>query len=80
MRKNQPEETWVIYRAITMGEATGPQAVCGQLDWEKLERERPGAHALVKGGIANEGEAERLARGTSGDSKPRAAPRLPTGL
>jgi hypothetical protein len=34
-----------------------------------MERARPGYHTLVRSGITNEGEAERLARGTAGDSK-----------
>jgi hypothetical protein len=71
MRQNDREQTWVVYRSVVQGEASGPLAVCGQLDWEKMERDRPGAQTLVRGGITNEGEAERLARGTSGDSKPR---------
>ena len=43
-----------------------------------MERERPGHHTLILGGIANEGEAERLARSSSGygdSSKPSALKR-----
>ena len=66
------DETWVIYQAIISGVASGPQSVCTQKEWEKMEREHPGARSIIRGGISNEGEAERLARGTSGDKKPRA--------
>ncbi len=72
MKKSERDESWVIYRAITQGEAAGPQAVCEQTEWEKMVREHPGMHALVQAGIANEGAAERLARGTSGDARPKA--------
>ena len=36
-----------------------------------MERAQPGYHTLVLSGISNEGEAERLARGTSGDAAKR---------
>ena len=75
MRKNEQDEMWVIYQAISGGVVTGPLAVCSQNEWEKFERDHPGQRSLVQGGIANEGVAERLARGTSGDAKPRGIPR-----
>jgi len=34
-----------------------------------MERSNPGQQILVKRGIISEGEAERLARGVSGDPK-----------
>ena len=71
MRMRERGDTWVVYRVVVGGEATGPLAVCGQREWEEYELERPGARSLVEGGIENEGVAERLARGTSGDPKPR---------
>lgn len=63
--------TWVIYQAVVKGTAVGPNGVCEQAEWEAMERSRPGGHLLVQSGIASEGVAERLARGTSGDPKPR---------
>ena len=33
----------------------------------EMERAQPGHHKLIQAGILNEGEAERLARGTAGD-------------
>jgi hypothetical protein len=47
------------------------RAVCEQNEWDRMEATRPGHYTLIRGGITNEAEAEKLARGTSGDSKPR---------
>ena len=55
----------------TNGVISGPNAVCEQAEWDEMERLRPGAQSAVQFGIATEGLAERLARGTSGDPKPR---------
>lgn len=71
MRKLEKGETWVIFQAVVRGEAVGPNAVCEQAEWDEMERLRPGAQTIVQRGIATEGIAERLARGTSGDPKPR---------
>jgi hypothetical protein len=65
--------SWVVYRVTIKGQADGPNAVCEQAEWEAIERDRPGLHTLIRSGIASEGEAERLARGTSGDRAPRGA-------
>ena len=73
MRKLEQNKSWVIYQPLNKGEPAGPQAVCEQDEWEAMERQNPGGQTLVRGGITNEGEAERLARGTAGDPKPRAA-------
>jgi hypothetical protein len=73
MRKTNRFETWVVYRMTLRGEATGPNAICEQSEWDAMEKERPGYHTLIQAGITSEGEAERLARGTSGDPVPRAA-------
>jgi hypothetical protein len=53
------------------GGVSGPNAVCELAEWEAMERARPGAQCVVQLGIATEGMAERLARGTSGDPVPR---------
>ena len=60
---------WVVYLMPVSDGAV--RAVCEQREWERLEAARPGCYTLVTGGIASEGEGERLARGTSGDAKPR---------
>lgn len=71
--ENEPPraESWVVYQSAVRGQPTGPNAVCGQAEWEALEAKAPGANRLIRSGIRSEGEAERLARGTSGDPVPR---------
>jgi hypothetical protein len=69
---------WVVYQMTMHGKASGMSAVCEQAEWDAMELERPGYHTLILGGIANEGEAERLARSSSGygsTSKPSALQR-----
>jgi len=63
--------TWVVYVVPLGGGPGGPRAVCRQAEWEALERDRPGVYTLVRAGIPTEGEAERLARGSAGASRPR---------
>jgi hypothetical protein len=53
---------WVVYRMTIHGKNTGMNAVCEQGEWEVMERANPGYHTLVRAGIPNEAEAERLAR------------------
>ena len=47
------------------------RAVCDRREWDAMERQRPGFYTLIRADIGNEGEAERLARGASGDSLSR---------
>ena len=54
--------TWVVYKMALTGGLTGRNAVCTQAEWEAMQRTIPGRHALIRGAIGNEGEAERLAR------------------
>jgi hypothetical protein len=63
-------ETWVVY-LMTVNRTNGMKAVCEKSEWEAMEKANPGLHQLIQGGIATEAEAELLARGASGDSKPR---------
>src|SRR5262245_33383478 len=63
--------TWVVYLITIHGKPTGLSAVCEQDEWDAMERATPGHHTLVRSGIATEAEAEKLARGTSGDRPPR---------
>lgn len=49
------------------GSAAGVNAVCTHAEWAAMEVSRPGYYPLLRGGIGSENEAERLARGTSGD-------------
>ena len=41
-----------------------------------MEAAAPGVNRLIRGGITSEAEAERLARGTAGDSVPRGAAKV----
>ncbi len=66
-----PSATWVVYAIPTRDCPGGVRAVCDDREWAALDGARPGFYTLVQGGIAHEGEAERLARGTSGESRPR---------
>jgi len=78
MRSTEKPMLWVVYRMTLHGKEGGMGAVCEQAEWDAMERERPGYHTLVQAGIANEGEAERLARSSSGyvsTSKPSALKR-----
>ena len=59
---------WVVYQIISPGKEEGHKVVCEQREWDAMEEASPGKHLLIRSGILNEGEAERLARGTSGDA------------
>ncbi len=72
MRKTDREELWAVYEVV-QGKQAGRKVMCRQSQWEALALSHPGANVLIQGGIASESEAEKLARGTSGDVKPRAA-------
>jgi hypothetical protein len=62
MRNTEECVSWVVYRMTIQGKKSGMSAVCEQGEWEALVLAQPGYHTLVRAGIANEGEAERLAR------------------
>jgi hypothetical protein len=62
--------SWVVYKITLHGKQVGVNAVCEQAEWDAMELSRPGYHQLIKSGIDNEGEAERLAR--SGQRSPPA--------
>ena len=75
MRKTEAV-LWVVYQMTVKGRPSGMNAVCEQSEWDDMELDRPGHHTLVRAGIENECEAEKLARGTSGDAKPRRGPTI----
>jgi hypothetical protein len=70
MSKTEEPLSWVVYRMTMRGKTTGMGAVCDQGEWEAMERTQPGYHTLVRAGITNEGEAERLARSVPVDVTP----------
>ena len=73
MPKSQKAVRWVVYRMSMDGKTPGINVVCRQSEWDAMEMARPGKHTLVRSGITSEAEAERLARGTSGDPVRRRA-------
>ena len=42
---------------------------CTKSEWDAMELARPGYHTLIRESIMDENQAERIARGTSGDAK-----------
>ena len=71
MPKSHEAVLWVVYTMGPLGKTPGVNVVCEQTEWDAVELAHPGQHVLVRSGIASEAEAERLARGTSGDPTPR---------
>jgi hypothetical protein len=68
---------WVVFRMTLYGKRDSQNAVCSQAEWEEMERGWPGRHTLLRAGFTNEQDAERLARGTSGDSHVRGSREKP---
>jgi hypothetical protein len=71
MPKSDGAVLWVVYRTDPLGKTPGINVVCEQAEWDQMELARPGRYILVRSGITSEAEAEKLARGTSGDPRPR---------
>jgi len=69
MSSTEQNVSWVVYAMTLHNHQDGMRAVCEQTEWDEMEKARPGYHKLVQSGITSEGEAERLARGTSGDTR-----------
>jgi hypothetical protein len=69
--KSEETVMWVVYKMTLHGKPSPMNAICEQSEWDAMELAQPGYHTLVQGHIANESQAERLARGTSGDAKVR---------
>jgi hypothetical protein len=65
----EKQTSWVVYLMTLHNKQIQLNAVCEESEWDAMELARPGYHTLVQAGIESEGEAERLARGTSGDKK-----------
>ena len=72
MRETENVEAWVVYEAV-QGNDIGRKSVCQQSEWEAIDSRHPGHNMLIQGGIMSETEAEKLARGTSGDAKKKGA-------
>jgi hypothetical protein len=67
MRKTNEALLWVVYRMTIQGKVSEMNAVCEQREWDAMELAQPGHHALIQAGIANEADAERLARSSPVD-------------
>jgi hypothetical protein len=67
---NAGSSTWVVYQSV-QGKQMGAKSICDQREWEALERTNPGVNELLASGLMSESQAEKLARGTSGDAKKR---------
>jgi hypothetical protein len=76
MRRTDICVAWVVYRMTMPKQAIGGNVVCEQSEWDALELARPGYHTLLHSGIKTEQEAEKLARGTAGDSFGRGAKKV----
>ncbi|MBI3865622.1 MAG: hypothetical protein HY290_27430 [Planctomycetia bacterium] len=70
MREPETTETWVVFQAL-QGAQSGIRSICTESEWTDILARKPGVNQLVQAGIASETEAEKLARGTSGDAKQR---------
>lgn len=59
---------WVVYKKTLSksGKTIEMVSVCEQGEWDEMELACPGHYMLVRGDIANEPEAEALARDMSG--------------
>lgn len=68
MRHNEVCHSWVVYRMTMPKSTVGGNVVCEQHEWDALEASRPGYHTLLHTGLKTEQEAEKLARGTAGDT------------
>ena len=68
MNEAEKSLSWVVYLRTLYNSEQRVNAVCEQSEWDAMELAQPGRHTLVRAGISNEAEAERLARGTAGDA------------
>jgi hypothetical protein len=59
--RHEQVESWVVFEKHVHGKAK-MTLLCEQGEWDALATAEPNPYTLVRGGITNEGEAERLAR------------------
>lgn len=76
--RNVPEiRSWVVYETLT-GPKAGTRSLCTADEWRAIDAADPTRNQVIKEGIVDETEAEKLARGTSGDLKARPKALRPT--
>jgi hypothetical protein len=56
--------TWVVYEKQVPGKPK-MTLLCDQAEWDEMELVQPSYNVIIRAGIVNEGEAERLARSSS---------------
>ena len=71
MRITEVCRSWVVYKMTMPKNMVGGNVVCEQREWAALEAARPGYHTLLHAGLRTEQEAEKLARGTAGETRLR---------
>ena len=76
MRESRKVQKWVVYETLA-GPKIGMRSVCTTEDWKVVEARDPMLHRIIREDITDETEAEKLARGTSGDLKSKAKPIRP---
>jgi hypothetical protein len=64
-------EGWAVYWMPMKAGEEPVRAICAQAEWEAMDRAKPGYYTLIQGNMPSEGQAERLARGKSGETPPR---------
>jgi len=68
--QSNPASKWVVYETPATAKMIPMKVVCEQGEWEQLSQDRP-EFTLIRSEIANENEAEQLARdGTVGLRNP----------
>lgn len=77
MRETPKVQKWVVYKSIT-GSKAGTNSVCTADEWKVVQERDPGENVIVQEDIVDESEAEKVARGTSGDLKTRPKAPRPT--
>ena len=77
MRITEVCRSWVVYKMTMPKNMIGGNVVCEQREWETLEAIRPGFHTLLHAGLKTEQEAEKLARGTAGETRSRKLKKAP---
>jgi hypothetical protein len=62
--------TWVVYQRTrsTNNKELISNAVCEQSEWDVMVVREPQSVTLVQSGFVHESDAEKFARGTSGDT------------
>ncbi len=62
MRKIKAIVSWVVYRMSLQKAPLGGIVVCEQKEWDEMQQGQSCTHTLIQEGIADEADAERLAR------------------